>query len=125
MNLEQIQVIAGSLSGFIFAAGSINMLIKAWQTKDLSSYSLGQIVMNNVGNLIYWLYVISLPFGPIWLMHGFFTFTSLIMMIWCIIYRSAPKTAIRITMEVQRVTFSVHNYIRETMEFPMLHIDSD
>jgi hypothetical protein len=70
--MAQLQVVAGSVAGLIFAAASWNMLVKAWRTKDLRSYSLGQIVLNNVGNLIYWLYVISLPFGPIYFMQAFF-----------------------------------------------------
>ncbi len=90
--MEQVQMIAGSVAGFIFAAASWNMLVKAWRTKDLSSYSLGQIVLNNIGNLFYWLYVASLPLGPIWFMHAFFTLASLLMLVWYCIYRSAPKT---------------------------------
>ena len=89
--MEQVQIIAGSLAGFLFAAASWNMLVKAWQTKDLSSYSLGQIVLNNIGNLFYWLYVISLPIGPIWFMHAFFTLASLLMLIWYFIYQAASK----------------------------------
>jgi len=76
--MEQVQMIAGSVAGLIFATASGNMLVKAWRTKDLRSYSLGQIVLNNVGNLFYWLYVVSLPFGPIYFMHGFFTLVSLL-----------------------------------------------
>jgi len=89
--MQQVQLIAGSVAGFIFAAASWNMLVKAWRTKDLSSYSLGQIVLNNVGNLFYWLYVISLPIGPIWFMHAFFTLASLLMLTWYLIYQAAPK----------------------------------
>ncbi len=86
--IQQIQLVAGSVAGLIFAAASWNMLVKAWRTKDLKSYSLGQIVLNNVGNLFYWLYVISLPVGPIWFMHAFFTLASLLMLIWYFIYRA-------------------------------------
>ena len=99
--MEQIQMIAGSIAGLIFAAGSVDMLVKAWRTKDLRSYSLGQIVLNNVGNLFYWLYVLSLPFGPIYLMHGFFTLVSLLMLIGYFTYRTAPATTKHMTMEVQ------------------------
>jgi hypothetical protein len=84
--MVQIQMVAGSVAGFIFAAASWNMLIKAWRTKDLRSYSLGQIVLNNVGNVFYWVYVISLPIGPIYFMHAFFTLASLLMLIWYFIY---------------------------------------
>jgi uncharacterized protein with PQ loop repeat len=99
--MEQMQMVAGSVAGLIFAAASWNMLLKAWRTKDLRSYSPGQIVLNNVGNLFYWLYIISLPFGPIWLMHAFFTVTSLLMLIWYVLYRTAPQTRSHMPMELQ------------------------
>jgi len=83
-------MVAGSVAGFIFAVGSVNMMFKAWRTKDLSSYSIGQIVLNNVGNLFYWLYIVSLPFGPIYFMHGFLTFVSLLMLVWHFMYQPAP-----------------------------------
>ena len=89
--MEHIQMLAGSIAGLIFAAGSVDMLVKAWRTKDLRSYSLGQLVLNNVGNLFYWLYVISLPFGPIYFMHSFCTFVSLVMLIWYFTYRPATN----------------------------------
>ncbi len=99
--MDQLQTIAGSVAGFIFAAGSLDMLIKAWRTKDLRSYSLGQMVMNNVGNLFYWLYVSSLPFGPIWFMHTFFTLVSLLMLIWYVLYQKEPKTSLQHSAEFQ------------------------
>lgn len=89
--MEKLQMVAGSVAGLIFAAGSLNMLVKAWRTKDLRSYSLGQMVLNNVGNLFYWAYVISLPFGPIWFMHGFFTLVSLVMLLWYFVYRADSR----------------------------------
>lgn len=88
--MEQIQIMAGSVAGLIFAAGSIDMLVKAWRTKDLRSYSVGQMVLNNIGNVFYWLYVLSLPFGPIYFMHSFCTFVSILMLIWYLAYRTAP-----------------------------------
>jgi uncharacterized protein with PQ loop repeat len=88
--MEQLQIFAGSIAGLIFAAGSVDMVIKAWRTKDLRSYSLGQILLNNVGNIIYWLYVASLPVGPIYFMHGFFTLVSLLMLVLYFVYQTAP-----------------------------------
>ncbi len=96
-------MVAGSVAGLLFAAGSLDMLVKAWRTKDLRSYSFGQILMNNVGNLFYWLYVLSLPFGPIYFMHGFFTFVSLLMLTWYFAYRTAPAINARITGEFRQV----------------------
>jgi uncharacterized protein with PQ loop repeat len=112
--MEQIQMVAGSIAGLIFAAASWNMLVKAWRTKDLSSYSFGQIALNNVGNLFYWLYVISLPFGPIYLMHAFFTIVSLLMLVWYFAYRTAPATTKRITGEFHRVTANGRSAVNVT-----------
>jgi uncharacterized protein with PQ loop repeat len=102
--MEEIQVVAGSIAGLIFASGSLNMLVKAWQTKDLSSYSLGFIVLNNVGNLVYWLYVISLPFGPIWLMHSFYTLTMLLMLMWYVLYQDRPEISRQRMVKKRRFT---------------------
>ncbi len=88
--MDNLQIAAGSIAGLIFAAGSLNMVVKAWQTRDLRSYSLGQLMLNNVGNLFYWVYVVSLPFGPIYFMHGFFTLVSLLMAIWYYAYAESP-----------------------------------
>lgn len=44
---------AGTVSSVIFAASNLPMLVKARRTRDLSSYSLAYLVMNNVGNLLY------------------------------------------------------------------------
>ena len=101
--MEQVQMIAGSVAGLIFAAASWKMLVKAWRTKDLRSYSLGQIVLNNIGNLFYWFYVISLPIGPVWFMHAFFTLVSLLMLIWYFVYRAAPEAPKKLTGKVQPI----------------------
>ena len=89
--MQQIQTAAGSIAGLIFALGSVEMLVKAWRTKDLRSYSLRQLILNNIGNLFYWLYVVSLPIGPIYAMHGFFTFASLLILIWYLVYPSGKQ----------------------------------
>ena len=99
--MEQVQMLAGSVAGLIFAAGSVDMVVKAWRTKDLRSYSLGYLVLNNVGDVFYWLYVASLPFGPIYFMHAFFTLVSLLMLIWYFTYRTAPQTTKHMTVELQ------------------------
>jgi hypothetical protein len=91
--MDNLQVIAGTLAGFIFAGASWNMVVKAWRTKDLRSYSLGQILLNNLGNVFYWLYVASLPFGPIYFMHGFFTLVSLFMLVAYLRYAPSDRPA--------------------------------
>lgn len=77
-----IPIIAGSLSTVIFAASTLPMLTKALQTRDLSSYSLGHILLSNVGNLVHSVYVFTLPPGPIWLLHTFYLVTTALMLYW-------------------------------------------
>ena len=73
-------VIAGFSSSMIFIFSNLPMLAKAFVTRDLKSYSLGQIGLANLGNLIHWIYIAGLPVGPIWLLHGFNTLVALLML---------------------------------------------
>lgn len=86
MNYSVIQVAAGAVSSMIFVSSSLPMVAKALRTKNLRSYSLMQIFLSNVGNLIYWLYVSSLPAGPVWFLHGFNTAVTALMLFWYIRY---------------------------------------
>jgi uncharacterized protein with PQ loop repeat len=79
--MESVQMIAGFTSSMIFVMSNLPMLFKAFKTKDLKSYSPIHIALSNLGNLLYWLYVISLPIGPIWFLHGFFTLSTLLMLV--------------------------------------------
>jgi len=83
MNLP---VIAGTISTTIFALSTLPMLLKAFRTKDLKSYSLGNIVLANVGNVIHSVYVFNLPSGPIWLLHAFYLVTTGLMLVWYLRY---------------------------------------
>jgi hypothetical protein len=58
-----IPMLADAVSTVIFAGSTLPMLAKAARTKDLGSYSLGNIVLSNLGNLIHSLYVFHLPPG--------------------------------------------------------------
>jgi hypothetical protein len=80
MEFESVQILAGFASTAIFASSKVPMLTKAIKTRDLHSYSLSHIGLSASGNLINWLYVISLPLGPIWLLQGLFTFADLVML---------------------------------------------
>jgi uncharacterized protein with PQ loop repeat len=86
-----LPVIAGSISTLIFALSTLPMLMKAIQTKDMQSYSLGNILLSNVGNLVHSLYVFSLPAGPIWLLHTFYLVTTAMMLVWYLRYEWRPK----------------------------------
>ncbi len=78
MNLP---VVAGSISTVIFALSTLPMLVKAVRTKDLTSYSLGNMVLSNVGNVIHSVYVFDLPAGPVWALHSFYLVTTGVMLV--------------------------------------------
>jgi hypothetical protein len=81
-----IPVLAGTISTILFATSTMPMLAKAFRTKDLHSYSLGNILTANGGNLVHSLYVYSLPSGPIWWLHSFHLVTTGLMLAWYLRY---------------------------------------
>ncbi|SDJ23745.1 hypothetical protein SAMN05192558_109245 [Actinokineospora alba] len=81
---------AGIASTVIFASSTLPMLLKAHRTRDLGSYSLGHMLLANLGNLIHSLYVFSLPAGPIWALHGFYTVSTALMLVWFLRYANLP-----------------------------------
>ena len=85
-----LPVIVGAISTTIFALSTLPMLMKAFRTKDLKSYSLGNILLSNVGNVIHSIYVFSLPPGPIWLLHSFYLVTTGLMLVWYLRYERRP-----------------------------------
>jgi uncharacterized protein with PQ loop repeat len=93
---SSLALAAGTVATVVFAASTLPMLGKALRTKDLASYSRGNLVLANVGNLVYSLYVFHLPAGPIWLLHTFYAATSALMLFWSLRYRR-PDTAPRST----------------------------
>jgi hypothetical protein len=84
-----LAVFAGVVSTGLFAMSYQPMLLKAARTKDLSSYSLGNLAMTNVGNAVYSLYVFTLPFGPIWFLHSFYLVACGLMLVWFLHYSGA------------------------------------
>lgn len=83
-----VALLAGSTSTVLFAVSYLPMLLKAARTKDLTSYSLGNITMSNLANLVHSIYVFSLPIGPIWFLHSFYLATSALMLVWFIRFRT-------------------------------------
>ncbi|MBI5565220.1 MAG: hypothetical protein HY870_10005 [Chloroflexi bacterium] len=81
MDTQSLALLAGTLSTLMFVSSNFPMLLKAFKTQDLRSYSLTHIALSNLGNLIHWVYVASLPVGPIWFLHGFFTVTTALMLL--------------------------------------------
>jgi len=62
--------IAGVASTLMFAISTLPMVIRAAQTRDVSSYSRSHLFITNAGNVVHTLYIASLPPGPVWLLHG-------------------------------------------------------
>lgn len=75
-----LAVLAGMISSVVFVGSVLPMIIKAMRTRDLSSYSLGNLLLANLGNVVHSLYVFSLPIGPIWALHSFYLLTSAFML---------------------------------------------
>ena len=87
MNID-FPLIAGTVSSTIFVMSTLPMLLKAFHTKDLKSYSFTNIMLSNIGNLIYAMYVYSLPVGPVWVLHGFNLVTTGLMLFWYLRYEA-------------------------------------
>ena len=86
----EVPVIAGFTSTILFAISTLPMLARAYRTKDLHSYSIGNILIANGGNLVHSVYVYSLPAGPIWLLHTFHLITTGLMLGWYLRYEGHP-----------------------------------
>jgi hypothetical protein len=80
--MSSVPFLAGIASTTIFAASTLPMLVKAYRTRDLTSYSLGNILLANVGNAVHSVYVFSLPPGPLWVLHAFYLSTTAWMLVW-------------------------------------------
>jgi hypothetical protein len=93
---SSLPVTAGVVASVVFACSALPMLGKAVRSKDLASYSRSNLVLANVGNAVYSVYVFSLPPGPIWLLHTFYIISSALMLVWSLRYggrRVAEVTA--------------------------------
>ncbi|WP_239065586.1 hypothetical protein [Microbacterium hibisci] len=82
-----IPLIAGTVSTVVFAISNLPMLRKAMRTRDVSSYSLSSIGMINAANVVYSVYVFSLPPGPVWALHTFYLVSCAIMLVLCLAQR--------------------------------------
>ena len=101
-----LTMLAGMVSTAIFAGSVLPMLHKALRTRDMSSYSLGNIAMANVGNAVHSVYVFNLPAGPIWLLHTFYVFSSALMFCWYLRWRPMRRTPVA-TRELPRTAAAV------------------
>jgi hypothetical protein len=67
----------------------------------MKSYSLGNILLANVGNIVHSLYVFHLPPGPIWLLHTFNLSTTGLMLVWYLRYETRPGILARFHSLIQ------------------------
>jgi uncharacterized protein with PQ loop repeat len=81
-----LPTIAGFISTALFALGTLPMLAKAFRTRNLASYSLSNILLSNIGNIIYSIYVFHLPPGPVWFLQSYNLVTTGLMLIWYLKY---------------------------------------
>ena len=93
MSTLDAATLAGLASTGLFAGSMVPMLLRAARTRDLASYSRGQLWLSNVGNAVHSVYLYSLPFGPIWLLHAFYVVVSLQMLVWHIRHTDRPSSA--------------------------------
>lgn len=73
------------------------MLVKAFRTRDLASYSRSNLLIANVGHGVHSVYVFSLPFEPIWFLHGFYLASTAVMLVWHRLYVGPRPTDERTT----------------------------
>jgi uncharacterized protein with PQ loop repeat len=90
-----LPLLAGSASTLIFAVSYLPMLVKAFRTKDLGSYSGSSLLLTNLGNAVHSFYVYSLPAGPIWVLHTFYLVTSILMTGWYLHFTRGARAAKR------------------------------
>ena len=86
MAMLTVPTLAGLTATVIFAASTLPMLVKACRSRDLASYSLGNIGLANLGNAVNSIYVYSLPPAPIWLLHTFYLVSTALMLGWYLRY---------------------------------------
>src|SRR5688500_12164454 len=85
-----LPLLAGMVSTTIFAGSVLPMLVKAVRSRDLSSYSLGNLGLANVGNVVHSVYVFSLPPGPLWVLHSFYLLSTGLMLGWYLRWSRRP-----------------------------------
>ena len=110
-----LSLIAGIISTVLFAGSNVPMLLKAFKTRDLRSYSLTHIAMSNLGNAVHWVYIIGLPAGPLWLIHGFYTVTTALMLIWYLQQRAAGDGRYRGVLVLGRLLVIVRSFAERSI----------
>ena len=85
---------AGFLATAVFVGSTFPMLVRAKRTRDLGSYSRGHLVLANTGNAVQAVYVASLPPGPVWVLHLFYTVVTVQMLVWHLRHAPRPRPTV-------------------------------
>ena len=107
MSATSLPLLAGIASTVIFAGSTLPMLGKALRTRDLGSYSLGNLLLANAGNAVHSIYVFSLPPGPLWILHSFYLVSTALMLAWFLRYELLPMrvpAGMRISADAERAS---------------------
>lgn len=89
-------MLAGTVSTVLFAAANLPMVVKAVRSGDLRSYSASALILGNAGNVVHTIYVVSLPFGPIWVLHAFYLATMAVMLALYAVSMRGRRAALRL-----------------------------
>lgn len=100
--MHQFALFAGSSAAAIFMISQLPMLIKAWRTRNLASYSFANIGLANLGNVLYAVYVVQVPFGPVWAIHGFNMTTAGLMLSLYLRHGRRSRAALTTSDQVRR-----------------------
>ena len=85
-------LIAGTTFTIIFAASALLMLLRAYRTRELTSYSRGNIIKVNTGKVVHSVYVYSLLAGCRSVCCTASTWSpQAIMLVWCPRYEWHPQ----------------------------------
>ncbi|GEB16180.1 hypothetical protein [Pimelobacter simplex] len=87
-----LPLLAGTLATAMFVTAALPMVAKAARTKEMASYSAGNLVLSNAGNALYSVYVLTTPPGPLWALHAFNTAVALLMLAGWLRYGAPART---------------------------------
>ena len=102
--------LAGSASTLLFVVSLLPMVWRAARTRDLTSYSLGHLTITNVGNLVYTVYVVSLPLGPVWALHALNTAVAATMLMWKVRHVVCSETTWVCTDGLRATLLTSHDF---------------
>lgn len=87
MTPSLVSPIAGTIARLIFVISTIPSLTRVYRTRKGDRYSLASLWMATIGNALQWVYVLSLPPGPLYALPTWNTRSAALLRAWCIRYR--------------------------------------